>query len=199
MSADRRADLFVLASVLMLFLLITADKHIYDLPTALLFTLALLLLEREKFGVYALLFPLVCLNRESAILLPLLFGVHFARRLERRRYLVHLAYQLVVYGTIRLALVGIFAAAPGAPFLVRPLENLQLYGQEPLATRLFLLFVATVGFWIAARWQQAPLLMRRAFALWAPVLVGMYLVSGVSFEVRVFVELLPVVAILGSS
>jgi hypothetical protein len=198
-NADLRAEKFVLAVVVMLFLMIILSQHIYDVPTALFFTLALALLQREKWSAYAWLFPFVCLNRETAILLTLLFGVYFFTRMDRRLYLWHLGYQLVVYLVIRIALMSIFADVPGSPLYFRLAENLQLYANEPVATNMFLLFVVMVLCIVAARWRQAPGLMRTAFLLFAPILTLLYLIAGVSFEVRVFVELLPVVAIIGSS
>ena len=193
------SHLFVLAIGVMLFLLIMRSKHPYDVPTAMFFTWSLALLQRERFKAYAFLFPFICLNRETAILLPALFGVHFFSRMDRRSYLVLLIYQLAVYAGIRIELMWIFADNPGSEFLFRPRENLQFYADNPVATYLFILFVATVLCLVAARWRQAPPLMRTAFLIWTPVLSVLYLISGVSFEVRVFVELLPVVAIIGSS
>lgn len=189
-------DLFVLGMVSILFLLIMADRQLYDLPAAFFMTVALVLMQRRKLGIYAFLFPLICLNRETAILLTVLFAVYFFRRLERRIYLIHVIYQLAMYIAIRLVLLWIFADAQGTSFYFRPIENLQLYAREFVASHMFLLLIVVVMGIVAARWRHAPELIRTAFLIFAPTLAVVYLCFGVSFEIRVFVELLPVVAMI---
>jgi len=194
-----KAALFALLMVGILFAMIEYPKHNYDVATAFFFTLALVLLQRERLIAYACLFPLICLNRETALLLPLLFAVHFFRKLEPKLYWGSLFYQLISFLVIRVALMWIFAQVPGSMFYFRPAENLQMYSMAPLTTNFFLLFLVTVVCLVAAKWTSAPALMRTAFLIFAPILVILYLFLGTSFEIRVFVELLPVVAIIGAS
>jgi hypothetical protein len=193
------ADLFVLGMVSILFLLITADKQLYDLPAVFFMTVSLVLMQRRKLRIYAFLFPFICLNRETAILLTVLFAVYFFRRLERRTYLIHVIYQLAVYIAIRLTLLWMFSDAQGTPLYFRPGENLQLYAQEFVASHMFLLLVVAVLGIVAARWRYAPELIRTAFLIFTPALAVVYICFGVSFEIRVFVELLPVVAMIAVS
>ena len=194
-----RADIFTLASLALLFLTIIMPKHNYDVPTAFLFTLSLALLARGHLGAYAALFPLVCLNRETAFLLPLLFAVYFYKQLEARTYWTLLGYQALVFVGMRLALMWIFAGADGSVFYFRPLENLQLYAQAPVTTNFFLLFFLAVGYLVRVQWGSAPRLMRTACLVFAPLLLVLYLVLGTSFEIRVFVELLPAVLVIAAS
>lgn len=194
-----RATSFVLGNLLVLFLIISFPKHTYDVPTAMFFTLVLVLFARGHLTAYALLFPLICLNRETAILLTLLFAVYFFRRLERRTYLGLLVFQVLVYVSIRLALMWIFADTPGSALWIRPLENWQMYFQDPPSTILFLLVVGLVVYLARDHWARTPELARAAFLVFAPLLALLYVVSGVSFEIRVFVELLPVVMVIVAS
>jgi hypothetical protein len=197
-SSPQEAARFVLGNVAVLFLIIGHPKHTYDVPTALFFTLALGWLQRGRFARYACLYPLICLNRETAFLLTLLFAIYFIRRLDVRTYRLYLMYQVLIYGIIRVLLVYSFADVPGLPFWFRPLENLSLYASAPVKTQLFLLATLLIAWIVSMKWSRAPSLMRVAFAVFTPALVIMYLVAGVTFEIRVFVELLPVIAIIGS-
>lgn len=196
---DPRANWFALVMVLTLFILASYPKHTYDIPTAMFFSLALALLARRQLMPFALVFPLICLNRETAFLLTILFAVYFYRRLDRRSYWLALIYQGTVYLAIRSVLIWAFADAPGRPFVFRPLENWERHINAGFTNQIFLLFLIAVTVILATRWQRAPALMRTAFCVFTPVLAVLYFVFGWSFEVRVFIELLPIVAVIGSS
>lgn len=194
-----RADLVVILALAALLLIGIFPQHVYDVPTAMFFTLALLFFQRRQLRTYACLFPLVCLNRETAILLVLLFAVYFASRLPAREYLFFLLFQLVIYAAVFAALRLAFADAPGQALSISLADNLRTYAGSPLSTALLLGLVGAVGALVARKWYRAPALMRTALLVFAPILVVMYLLVGRSFEVRVFIELVPVVAIIATS
>jgi hypothetical protein len=195
-SPDLRADLFVLLNVELLFPFIVRDKHIYDVPTAFFFTLALGLLKRERFTAYALLFPLICLNRETAILLTLFFGVYFFQKMAMGEYLARVGYQALVYAAIRIYLFFVLAEAPGVTAFFRPVENLRMYIEYPILSAIFLLCVSAVLLLVILKWPRADRFLRTAFLTVAPALALIYLIFGVTFEYRVFLELFPVVMIM---
>ena len=199
MRNDLRAEMFVIVMMAAAVSLSKFQRKVYDLPTALFFTLTLAFFQRRQLRAYALLFPLATLNRETSILLTLLFAVYFFRRLDRRAYLLHLVYQLVIYGTITIALRVIFADLPGQSVYFQLPTNLQLYRRAPIgATVLFLSMLAILALvWI--KWRRAPQLARTAFLVFAPLLTLFFFLVGWGFEVRFFLELLPVVMIVGVS
>ena len=196
---EQRAERFVLTGVCVLFLLIAYPKHTYDVPTAFFFTLAFALFERRKLKAYVWLFPWICLNRETAFLLPLLFAVHFFHRLDRRSFWFYLCYQVGMFVAIRLALILIFADAPGSNFYFRPLENFEMYKTALVTTNFLLLLGIAVLALVRVKWSSAPALARTAFLIFGPMLVILYVFLGVSFEIRVFVELLPAILIISAS
>ena len=196
---DPRASRFALVMIGLLFLLAAFPRHTYDIPTGMFFTLALVLIRREHLKLYALLFPLICLNRETAFLLTLLFAVYFYRTLDRRSYWLYLMYQGIVYIVIRVVLTWAFANMPGHPFSFRLIENLERYASGPFTTQIFLLFLVALTFLLVIKWQRAPALMRTAFLVLTPPLVVLYFCFGWSFEVRVFIELLPVIGIISTA
>jgi hypothetical protein len=196
---DPRANWFVLVMVLTLFVLASYPKHTYDIPTGMFFALALALLQRRHLHLYAGIFPLICLNRETAFLLPILFGVYFYRKLDRRSYWFYMIYQGMVYLTIRVVLAWAFADTPGHPFAFRLVENLERYASGPFTTQIFLLFLVALTFILVTKWRRAPVLMRTGFLVFTPLLVVLYFCFGWSFEVRVFIELIPIIGIISAS
>src|ERR1043165_6626612 len=114
---DLRAGLVsgLAVEILLLLAVFPRQVQIYDMPTAMFFALGLLFLERRQLTAFSVIYPLSCLNRETTILLTLLFAVHFYRTLDRRSYWAHLAFQCVVYAVIFVTIRLIFANAPGQP------------------------------------------------------------------------------------
>lgn len=194
-----KAEVFVVVVVGLLLLMAVFPQHIYDVPNAMFFSTSLLLLERRQLTAFAVLYPLSCLNRETTILLTLLFAVHFFGQMDRRTYWLHLAFQCMVYALIFVTIRLVFAGAPGHDFYPSLVSNLQRYIQAPLTTTILLLVVAAIAGLLLVKWQRAPLLMRTALLIFAPILIVMHLLIGRAFEVRVFIELLPVVSIIGVS
>jgi hypothetical protein len=194
-----RAVRFAVISLFFLLLISAFPKHTYDVPTAMFFALALLLVARRQLLAYMLLFPFMCVNRETSILLTILFAIYFWRKLDRRTYLALLAVQVLIFLAIRLTLTWTFADLPGSDIWIRPGRNWQMYVNDRPATILFLLAAGLLACLVESKWNRAPELARTAFLIFAPLLGALYFLSGVSFEIRVFVELVPVVALLVSA
>ncbi len=194
-----RAALFSVLVMELLLLIAVFPLHNYDVPTAMFFTLSLGFFQRGRLLAYACLFPFACLNRETTILLTVLFAVYFFRRLDRGAYLRHLLFQFVVYVGIYGWLRWRFAGFPGQAVYFDPLGNLQMYAQSPIATIIFLVVVAVIAWLVVAHWRRAPALMRTAFLVFAPILFVLFFLVGRSFEISFFIELVPVVAVIGTS
>lgn len=178
-------------------LLLIRDIKVYDIPTIFFFALSLLLLERGKLSAFYLLFPFATLNRETSFLLSLFFAARFFNILPWRRYIVGMGYQMGVWIGIRFALERIFADRPGSNMLFRPVEVAQGYLSKPIVS-LFLLACLGLLLWMVVRgWGEKPAGIRLAFVLFFPVLLGLHLIAGYAFELRVLAEVSPVVFLLG--
>jgi len=183
-------DALVVCSVFAGLLMFGYARLQYDLTTAWLWTLALLYIAKEETYNYLMLFPLICLNRETAFLLIIIYTIHKPHDISET------AYQIGVYALVAVALRVMFADNGGVESWVEPLQNIQRFINHPVQT---LLHIATAGvmLWIAAKgWQQKPAFLRLAFLVLAPALTAAYIIAGQSFEVRVFWELFPVVVLL---
>lgn len=191
--------LSVIVASEVLALMAVFPPHIYDIPTAMFFTVSLALFARRKFIPYLILFPFACLNRETTILLTVLFAVFFFGRLEKKAYLILLVSQIIIYAVVFLAVRIAFRDTPGREFFDALLYNLRIYASVPVLTAILVDVFLAVFLVVNHKWERAPYLMRTAFLVFAPILTIMYLFIGVSFEVRVFIELLPVIIVIATS
>jgi hypothetical protein len=190
------ADLVPLLATLGLIPFFT-HGYVYDLTVLFLFTLELALLAHFRWWLFLLIFPLVCLNKETAFLLTLVFAVYFWRdgRLSRGRYLEALVFQGVVFVTIKLGLTWIFRNNPGAAMAFHLSRHLRVYRQNPILTLAYGSFLALLTFLTFYRWSEKPKLLLSGTLMSIP-LSFLYLLGGWPFELRVFYEVYPVVFLL---
>ena len=170
----------------------------YDLPLLFLFSLGLYLMLRRSWGWYLLVFGLATLNKETSIVMLLIFAAYYFVRLQRGLFLRLAAWQLAIYaalqGIIRVALRG----NPGTPL------EWHLGGQITTATRIlsspayavaWAAAVLVLTVMVARGWARKPEFMRRA--LWiVPVFLVLAIFWGTPLELRGMLEIFPVLGIL---
>jgi hypothetical protein len=175
------------------------SRQIYDFTTLWLFTLALALMARSRWTAFALLFPFACLNKETSILLTLVFAVHASRdrdRLSSTGFRRLLAYQLSAFVVVRASVAYAFRNNLGSSVELHLFDHNQYVLLHPLvmSKRLPLLAGATlVG---VSGWQRKPALLRHALIVLAPVLLIMGVTVGQVDEIRAYYEIYPVVVLL---
>ena len=180
---------------------------LYDLPALALFTLGLALIAARRRWLYAAVFAACVLNKETALLLVLVWVVSEARKLKLKQLAmgagVQLGFWLIVRGvlfwhfrnypgeaiTLHLFRNAQVMAIPGNWFLYRPVTNWLV-----LPVGLNALYV--LGF-IASLFalRRSPRFLRRAYWIVPPVFVLTWLFGNVD-EMRVYYELLPIVALV---
>lgn len=194
---DGYAGLFAFIGCQLTFLFILIGVKVYDVATVMFFAWALGLLARGKFDLYYLVFAIASINRETTFLLTLFFMVYFFRRLPLRQYLVGLIYQGVAYLVIKIGIMRIYADVPGEDAQWRPMEVLTGYIEDPIWFAVLFLIAFCVFFAIALyRWNEKPLFLRVAFLTMFPVLLILHIFLGYAYEIRVFVEVLPVLLLM---
>jgi len=109
------AYLFSILGLLGLPAMFKYHAYIYDFPTLLLSTAGLLMIARQAWGRYLLIFCLASLNKETAILLVVIWALYFrlAAQTEPRSYWSFLLLQCVIYAVTRGALAYAFRENPG--------------------------------------------------------------------------------------
>lgn len=174
------------------------SRQIYDFTTLWTFTLGLALMVAQRWTAYLVLFAVATVNKETTILLTLVFGVHFVlrRRLPGTRAVALLAAQVAIFLVIRGAIAYIFRGNEGGVVEIN-WENhnkVVLLHPELMSKRLPLLAAgALFGVW---GWRHKSPFLRDAIAVLAPVLLVMGVTVGQVDEIRAYYEFYPIVIVL---
>jgi hypothetical protein len=169
---------------------------VHDLATAMFFAFGLGLMARGKMDAYFALFAFASANRETSFLLAVVFAVYYLGRMGWKGYVLSMGYQVFLYGAIRLCLVTIFADHPGVTMNIRPIENMLIFLRTPVLASIHWGLFGLVVWACVRRWREHPYFVRVAFVVLLPALLGVYLVVGWPYEIRVFAEVWPVVWIM---
>ena len=106
-----------------------------------------------------------------------------------------LDYQWFVFIGGIAAIMYIFQDRLGS-YTFQPLATLQGYAAQPLLTLVLLVLMAGVLYLVGYGWERKPLFLRSAFLVIFPLQVILHILMGMPFELRVFIESLPVMVIL---
>lgn len=189
-----------LGAVVLLPLFYRYYAYPYDPSTLLLSTLGLLFLATDRPAYYAATFAAACYNRESSILLVILFVIFYAPRLARRRLLAGAALQLGLWAAVTGLIRYEFRHNPVDP--ANPWEfhlfdhNLSLPYQRPFSFLYFALVVGVFWWLIALGWREKPPLLRRAFLFVALPLFAASLFIGFIDELRVYFDVYALLCLL---
>jgi len=187
-------DLLPAAAVSLLPVFFLSGTHfVYDFPALFFFTLLLSLLRRRRWLWFYPLYGLALLNKETALLVCLLFALHFFSRMPRRRYIVHLTAMIALFALVKLGLTLAFADNPGPLLENHFRENLfTLITPFPLGRALE---VALVLLLLFRGFRKKPEFLRHALILVVPFAL-LQLFFGVVGEPRVYYEVYPVLFLL---
>jgi len=171
-------------------------SYLYDFPTLAFFTLGLALMIRRRWTAFLVLFPFACLNKETTILLALVFFIHFrpsTGRMSRALFVRLLSAQLIVYALIKAGLYLAFKDNPGSMVQMQlTYHNLRLFAPYSLTTFFGWVFLILL---VARGWRQSHQFLRDA--LWVlPVLIAVTMFFGFLDELRDYYEAYPVVLML---
>jgi hypothetical protein len=187
------------AALLALRYLIRYVNYVYDLPTLFLFTLGLALMLRRQWRAFLLVYALACLNKETTILLTLVFVIHFLHDawLDRACFVRLVLLQLGLFVAVKLALSWVFRANPGAfvelHLLDHNLDVLKSFLLKPsFAAEAPWFGVLLLTFY---QWPGKPSFLKHALWIVVPIVAAMPL-WGVLGELRVYYEAFPIVTLL---
>ena len=177
----------------------TGFGYMYDFPQLFLFSLALLLMYRQKWSWYLLALACATLNKETSIFLYPVFALYFFARLPRRHFFALSAAQLALYGLLRGGLMFIFRNNPGSIVEWHLDDHLTTIHEIASKTPLELVYYAAAVLVITAlviyRWKDKPLFLRLALTI-LPVFVVLYFLWGYPLEIRTLLETYPIVGML---
>ncbi|MEJ5201904.1 MAG: hypothetical protein WHV66_06675 [Anaerolineales bacterium] len=185
-------DLSTLFALIPLFLFF-GFGYIYDFTTLFLFTLALAWMAQKKWLAYLSVFVLACVNKETAILLPLVFFTHYKdqNRMPRLRFLTLLVVQVIIYALVKGWLFFEFRNNPGELVEIHLTEYQMVLQKQPWVGIISLFIFAILLLLVFRNWKHKPLFLRHALIMVLPLL-ALIVAFGFPYEFRVFYEVYPV-------
>lgn len=171
------------------------SRHVYDFPLLLLYTFAYYLLEKREFGKYTVIFLLASLTKETALFLVLFFALHF-RGLTKKQYFATLVRQALIFGLVRGILMIAFLDNPGSMVQYHFIDHIHSFFVHPFAAiGFYALIILIFVLGLTYRGTHASFIKDAFLAIGIPI-AALYMFFGVPFEIRVFLELFPVIALL---
>jgi hypothetical protein len=171
------------------------SNYVYDFPALFLFTLGLLFLRQRKWNHFLILFLIACFNKETIILLTMIFAIHFYNDKEttKKFYYQLIAAQLFIFGLIKILLFILFFDNPGGFVEFHLIDrNYLLFNGYSLTTFVVLLIIVLSIF---SRWNEKPKFLKDSLWIGVPLLI-LTLLFGFFDELRDYYEVLPVIILL---
>lgn len=190
-------DSIPLAALLCLPPFFTYHSYIYDFPALFLFTLGLALMVRQRWPSFVLVFLLACVNKETAILLTMVFCIHFRNRsaVGSRLFRTLLVLQLCIFLVTKALLAFIFMDNPGRFVEFHLMDhNVWLFRAYPLSS---VLVAGAVGGLVFHKWREKPTFLKDGLWIIVPLVI-LGALFGQLDELRIFYEAYPIALLLAS-
>lgn len=191
-----KADVVSLLSIVGLIPFIARDGKIYDFPDLFLFTLGLLFLTRQQWKGFFVVFLLGCINKETMVLLSLVFAVYYFRRMPAREFWALLMGQAVAFGAIKLFITWSFRGNPGGVVEYHLVEQIKALVYLPDFLLYYGLFALCAAIFVLVDWRKKPEFLRYAAVALLPALVVANLFFGVPYEIRTYLDVYAVLFLL---
>lgn len=163
--------------------------YIYDLPNLFLTTLGLYCVVSGMKIRYYLVFALALLNKETAIMLivPAVLLVWDFPRPALSKIVTGILIQIGIFAAVRIPINMLYRDNPGGAFEYHLLDHLDVWVNYPVIGIVSALAAIGLLWLVFRRWRQKP-----AAAVLGVLpglgLLGLFVLSGIPFEIRVFYE-----------
>ena len=173
------------------------SNYIYDFPALFLFTLGLYLLQIRNWKYFLILFFISCFNKETTILLTLIFAIHFYQdeTLSKKFYSRFIIIQILIFLSVKIFLYSIFLNNPGGFVEFHLIDrSYLLFNGYSLTTfvALFIIFLTIFSYW-----NSKPKFLKDSLWIAIPLVILTFLL-GFFDELRDYYEVFPIVILLVS-
>ena len=215
--SERTCDLLPLGMALVIPVFYDYGNFMYDFTHLFLFTFALLLLYQKRWKYYLIIFVLALLNKETAVMLLIVYALNYYSDLPRKKYIRLLGLQILIFLIIKTALYFLFLDNPSGLVEWHLMSNLEYISKlsnyfrfEPIGKGIFfpialdiplprglnlpMFFLIFIS--VAYRWKEKPLFLRRSI-VYIIILFLSGFAMGMINELRSYYCALPVIYILG--
>jgi len=212
------SDLLPLGLIFIMPLFYDYAVFVYDFCHLFLFTLGMYLLYKRDWFRYLIIFALGILNKETAVMLVLVFIFNYFSELSKPAFYKLLAAQVIIFLAIKSSLYLAFMGNPGSFVewqLGRNIEHLSAFpnyfifkmtAEEmlmpcaidlPLPKGLNLPMFAVLVFTICYKWRSKPFFLRKASLYFAVSLI-LTIFWGYVDELRANYDALPIIYLLSA-
>lgn len=168
-------------------------SFVYDFPLLLLYTLGLIFLYKQDWKSFLIIFLIGCINKETTILLALIFYIYYKSKLIKDMFNKLLAAQIGIFVVVKAFLFTVFVNNRGTFIEFHLVDhNLRLLTGYDLTIVASLLGLILLVFY---KWNEKPNFLKTT--LWAFIpLVVLTLFLGYLDELRDYYEVYPSVILL---
>ena len=195
---DKLLDLTSLVALLGLPVMFKYTSFIYDFSTLFLFTFSLALMAQKKWVTFLIVYTLACFNKETTILLTMLFVIYFyfipMTRLDKLPFVKILSAQIVIYLVVRAMLNYFFFDNPGR-FLLDPIDILTKHNLSMSPYTIEAVIYLFIALMVLYKWGDKPIFLKCGLWILLP-LVSLGLFFGFLDELRDYYEAYPIVLLL---
>lgn len=173
------------------------SNYIYDFPALFLFTFGLFLLQKRNWKYFLILFFVSSFNKETTILLTLIFAIHFYKddTLSRQIYSRLIISQILIFLVVKIFLYLVFMNNPGGFVEFHLIDrNYLLFNGYSLTTFVALLIIFLATF---SRWSSKSKFLKNSLWIAIPLII-LTIFFGFFDELRDYYEVLPIVILLTS-
>lgn len=167
---------------------------LYDFTTLFLFTLCLGLMVRQRWRLFCLTFFIACVNKETTILITLVFVIHFLRNsgIDRALFKWLVILQIAMFSFVKVILYVAFKDNPGGLVEFHFDDNLRFIGEYSIPKVVVFFAIALILFY---KWSAKPTFLKHAIWIFAPVVL-LVLAFGYLHEWRAYYEVYPIAFLL---
>jgi hypothetical protein len=167
-------------------------SFIYDFPLLLLYTLGLIFLYKQDWIKFLIIFLVGCINKETTILLTLVFFIYYKSGLEKELFNKLLIAQFAIFILVKSLLYFVFTNNPGTFIEFHLIDhNLRLLIGYDLTLAAAVLGLILLIFY---KWNEKPNFLKTSLWMFIPLVV-LTLFLGYLDELRDYYEVYPAVII----
>ncbi|MCP4580058.1 MAG: hypothetical protein GY839_00460 [candidate division Zixibacteria bacterium] len=211
-------DLLPLGMIAVMPIFFDYGNFVYDFSHLFLFTLGLLMMYRERWPAFIIIFVVALLNKETAVMLTVIFVFYFHSKIPRQMFLKLLVMQISIFFIIKLSLYFLFQSNPGGIVEWHLIHNIQQMSRltyyfqfESIGKGLFSpfyipipvphglnlpMFVLVIALAVY-RWREKPAFLRISTSYFAISLILGFM-FGIFCEWRSYYDALPIIYLLSA-
>jgi len=168
-------------------------SFIYDFPLLLLYTLGLIFLYKQDWIKFLIIFLVGCINKETTILLTLVFYIYYKSSLKKELFNKLLVAQFAIFILVKSLLYFVFKNNPGTFIEFHLIDhNLRLLIGYDLTLVAAVLGLILLVFY---KWNEKPNFLKTSLWMFIPLII-LTLFLGYLDELRDYYEVYPAVIIL---